>query len=200
MMNWEAHNYQFANLRKRTLLIRKPIIMSSFISYHAYIVIFIFITLFITINRQKNGLIVVLDHTLLNIEIDNQLLQKRKERGLIMLSCPQHDDELVDSGEEDNYEFASHAKTKTVILSVTITSWALVVNKRRIDMAKKGIFGRLLFTNNVIATEGNEQKNKEKEKIGRKNGKISKKTRNCSPTAFVRCPRRWGRWLGCRRR
>ena len=66
----------------------------------------------VNINRQKNGLIGLLDHTVLTIEIDNQLLQKRKERGLIMLSCPQHDDELVDSGEEDNYEFASHAKTK----------------------------------------------------------------------------------------
>ena len=50
-------------------------------------------------NRQKNGLLGVLDHTVLTIEIDNQLLQKRKERGLIMLSCPQHDDELVDSGD-----------------------------------------------------------------------------------------------------
>ena len=50
-------------------------------------------------NRQKNGLIGLLDHTVLTIEIDNQLLQKRKERGLIMLSCPQHDDELVDSGD-----------------------------------------------------------------------------------------------------
>ena len=35
------------------------------------------------------------------------------DRGHIVQSCPpQHDDELEDSGEEDNYEFASHANTK----------------------------------------------------------------------------------------
>ena len=68
--------------------------MSSFISC-VYRHIHIHNIINITMNRQKNGLIGLLDHTVLTIEIDSKLL--RKERGLIMLSCPQHDDELVDS-------------------------------------------------------------------------------------------------------